>query len=43
MRPCSSSSRRMLGMLESTLVWRRFDQKPGLMVTARTGTLFSLA
>ena len=43
MRPWSSSSVRMLGMLDSTLVWRRLDQNPGVMVTAWTGTLFSLA
>ncbi len=43
MRPWSISSTRMLGMLDSTFVWRRFDQKPGVIVTARTGTLFSLA
>jgi hypothetical protein len=33
----------MLGMLEVTLVARRFDQKPVSMVTACTGTLFNLA
>src|SRR5450755_65600 len=43
MRPCSSSWTRMLGILLSTLVLRRFDQKPSSMVTARTGTLCSLA
>src|SRR5947207_14893211 len=43
MRPCASSCPRMVGMLRSTLVLRRFDQNPGSMVTARTGTLCSLA
>src|ERR1700739_2616661 len=33
----------MLGMLEATLVVRRFDQNPLSMVTACTGTLFNLA
>src|SRR5271154_6158937 len=43
MRPCSSSSVRMEGMLFSTLVLRRFDQKPSSIVTARTGTVWSFA
>jgi hypothetical protein len=33
----------MLGMLEVRLVLRRRDQNPSWMVTARTGTGFSLA
>ena len=33
----------MLGMLDSTLMVRRLDQKPGSIVTACTGTLFNLA
>ena len=43
MRPCSINSTRMLGMLESTFVCRRFDQKPGAMVTAWTGTGLNFA
>src|SRR5512133_2080941 len=33
----------MVGMLRSTLVARRADQKPGSILTALTGTLCSLA
>src|SRR5215813_2934139 len=38
MRPCSSSWSRIVGMLLSTFVLRRFDQNPSSIVTARTGT-----
>src|SRR5580692_3614316 len=43
MRPCSSNCSRIVGMLLSTLVLRRFDQNPSSMVTARTGTLCNFA
>src|SRR5882757_7063797 len=43
MRPCCSSSVNIEGMLFSTLILRRLDQKPSVMVTARTGTLRSFA
>ena len=43
MRPCSSNSSCIDGMLEATLVARRFAQKPSWIVTARTGTLRSFA
>ena len=43
MRPWSSNSWCIEGMLDSTFVLRRFDQKPSSMVTARTGTLCSFA
>src|SRR6266567_1333788 len=33
----------MVGMLRSTLVLRRFDQKPSSIVTARTGTQCNFA
>src|ERR1044071_7535402 len=43
MRPLASSSLPMVGMLFSTLAARRPDQNPARRVTARTGTLRSLA
>ena len=43
MRPCASSCSRMLGMLRSMFVFRRLDQKPSSIVTARTGTLCNFA
>jgi hypothetical protein len=41
--PSAEMTKRIGGMLRSTLVLRRFAQKPSSMVTARTGTLCSLA
>ncbi|SRR6267154_2359531 len=38
MRPWFSSCSRIVGMLRSTLIFCRFDQKPSSIVTARTGT-----
>src|SRR5580698_4563164 len=43
MRPCAISSSCMLGMLESTLVVLRGDQKPSLITTALTGTVLRRA
>src|SRR5215472_15657240 len=42
-RPSLSISSNMLGMLDSTLVFRRAAQKPSEMVTAPIGTSCSLA
>src|SRR6266567_5086541 len=42
-RPCASSCSRIVGMLRSTLVFRRLDQKPSSIVTAWTGTLCNFA
>jgi len=42
-RPCVTSSSRMLGILDSRFILRSFGQKPSRTTTARTGTVFSLA
>ena len=43
MRPCAMSSSCIDGMLESTLVVRRFDQNPSRISTEWTGTVLSFA
>src|SRR5580692_11595751 len=42
-RPCATNSSCMLGMLALRLVFRRLDQNPSSITTARTGTGRSLA